>query len=223
MEPLQPAMMTPECLRQATLVLAEQDPDLGGIVARHGIPPMWGREPGFAALFHIILEQQVSQASALTLFRRVGADMGGVTPERVRDQGVAGLRALGLTRQKAHYCDALARAVLDGILDLEALQRAPDERGRQRLLALPGIGPWSVDVYYLMALKRPDVWPQGDLALAIALSSAKSLPVRPDRSAQLELAQAWAPWRSVAARILWMHYLAEQGKYPLPATEPASQ
>lgn len=211
-----PASLTPERLREATLTLAEQDPELGAIVGQHGVPPMWGREPGFGALFHIILEQQVSQASALTLFRRISAELGDMTPERVAERGTEGLRALGLTRQKAHYCDSLARRVLAGTLDLDAIHRAPDEWGRQQLLALPGLGPWSVDVYYLMALKRPDIWPQGDLALAVALHSAKSLPARPDRGRQLELAQAWAPWRSVAARILWMHYLAEQGKYPLP-------
>lgn len=214
MSPDRATTLTAERLAQATGLLADSDPDLGAIVRRHGVPPMWDREPGFGALVQTILEQQVSQASALTLFRRIRSELGGMTPELVRAQGVEGLRALGLTRQKAHYCDSLAHRVLAGALDLEALHQAPDEQGRQQLLAVPGLGPWSVDVYFLMGLRRPDVWPQGDLALAIALQSAKSLPTRPDRGQQQALARAWSPWRSVAARILWMHYLAEQGRYP---------
>lgn len=205
-------MEPPRALTQATLAagvaaLARRDRDFAALAARNGLPPMWARRPGFPTLVHIVLEQQVSIAAARTLFRRVRERLGGMTPERVADRGVDGLFRLGLTRQKASYCHDLARAVLDGSLSLSRIARADDAEGRAALLALRGIGPWSADVYYLMALRRPDVWPVGDLALAVALQEVKRLRKRPDAGRQLALSEAWAPWRSVAARLLWHYYL----------------
>ena len=103
-----------------------------------------------------------------------------MTPELVVERGVLGLHRLGLTRQKASYCHALAQAVMDGSLSLSGIARGEDTAGRSALLQLRGIGPWSADIYYLMALRRPDVWPVGDLALAIALAEVKRLRARPD-------------------------------------------
>jgi DNA-3-methyladenine glycosylase II len=202
-----PRALTQPALAAGARELAARDPELAAILARHGTPPMWGRRPGFATLVHIVLEQQVSIAAARTLFRRLGARIGGVTPQNIAARGARGLHRLGLTRQKASYCHGLALAVLGGGLDLGAVARAPDDEGRAALLALRGIGPWSVDIYYLMALRRPDVWPEGDLALAAALVEVKRLRRRPDREAQRRISAAWAPWRSVAARLLWQHYL----------------
>ena len=180
---------------------------------------MWGREPGFPALIQIILEQQVSLAAARTMYLRLTGHLGTMTPEAVYEIQASGLRDFGLTRQKAGYCHGLAARVLDGRLDLTAVARASDERGRLALLSVPGIGPWSVDIYYLMALRRPDVWPQGDLALAVALREIKQLSALPTKDKQQRLASGWAPWRSVAARILWAHYLAARGQYlPQPAS-----
>ena len=130
---------------------------------------------------------------------------------RVAGRGVDGLFRLGLTRQKASYCHALACAVQDGSLSLARIARGDDAAGRAALLALRGIGPWSADIYYLMALRRPDVWPTGDLALAVALQEVKRLRTRPAPERQLELSAAWAPWRSVAARLLWHYYLSTRG------------
>lgn len=196
-------------LRTGAHALAERDRDLARILAARGVPPMWGRPTGFATLVWIILEQQVSIAAARTLFRRLGQRLGGrVTPEAVLQAGVEGLRGLGLTSQKARYCHELATRVLCGTLDLGAVSRASEHDARVALLAVPGIGPWSVDVYFLMALRRPDVWPRGDLALALALRDVKRLRSVPSRERQEEIAAAWAPWRSVAARMLWSHYLA---------------
>jgi DNA-3-methyladenine glycosylase II len=209
-----PARLTSQDLEAATRALARRDYDLRCVVRRHGTPPLWGRRPGFATLVWIILEQQVSMTAARTLFGRLRAALGGaVTPESVNDAGIEGLRITGLTRQKARYCLGLAQRVLDGSLDLHAVGRAPEETARASLLRVPGIGPWTVDVYFLMALRRPDVWPRGDLALAVAMREVKSLGAVPRHAEQLSLAATWAPWRSVAARILWMHYLAR----PRPA------
>lgn len=187
------------------------DPDLAGILERLGEPPLWGRPPGFPTLIQIILEQQVSLAAARTVYGRLHARLGGITPERIHDMHITGLRDFGLTRQKAGYCFGLAARILDGTLDLARIARAPDEDGRAALLAVPGLGPWSVDIYYLMALRRPDIWPRGDLALAAALHEVKGLAVRPTRDEQHAMAREWMPWRSVAARMLWAHYLAARG------------
>jgi DNA-3-methyladenine glycosylase II len=200
-------VLTGSALAAGARELARRDADLAAILARHGTPPMWGRRPGFATLVHIVLEQQVSIAAARTLFRRIGAAIGGMTPAHVATCGVRGLRRHGMTRQKASYCHGLALQVLEGALDLAAIARSPDDEGRRALLQLRGIGPWSVDIYYLMALRRPDVWPDGDLALAAALHEVKRLRRRPDGAAQRRISAGWAPWRSIAARLLWQHYL----------------
>lgn len=203
---------SPRALTHATLaagarVLARRDPDLADLFRRHGMPPMWARRPGFATLIHIVLEQQVSIAAARTIFRRLRQHLGGMTPQTVAAHGVTRLRRFGLTRQKASYCHELALAVRDGRLDLGRVARAEDADGRETLLAMRGIGPWSVDVYYLMALRRPDVWPSGDLALAIAMRDVKRLPEKPGSAEQREISAPWVPWRSVAARLLWHYYL----------------
>ncbi|MDF1504672.1 DNA-3-methyladenine glycosylase 2 family protein [Roseisolibacter sp. H3M3-2] len=203
-------------LTNATLLagvreLAARDPALAAVVARHGPPPMWGRPRGFATLARIVLEQQVSLASAATLYARVEASLGGFTPATVGAAGEEGLRALGLTRQKARYVHALAGAVSSGALALDALHRAPDAEVEARLVALPGIGPWTAGVYLLMALRRPDAWPPGDLALHKAIMRADGLPRLPASAEATALAERWRPWRAVAARILWHGYLSDRG------------
>jgi DNA-3-methyladenine glycosylase II len=195
-------------LREGADALASRDPDLARVLGRIGYPPIWGRRPGFSSLVRIILEQQVSLRSAAAMYRRLDQRLGGVTPETFARAGVRGLRRLGVTRQKAAYCVGLARQILDRSLDLSAVARHADEDGRRLLLDVPGLGPWSVDIYYLMALRRPDVWPRGDLALAAALREVKQLSALPSHEQQLEFSSQWAPWRSVAARILWAHYLS---------------
>ncbi len=207
-----PRSLNHDSLQAGATALARRDPDLARVLVKVGDVPMWGRRPGFATMVHIILEQQVSIQAARTMFRRLRSHLGEVTPKTVHDLQVAGLRNFGLNGQKADYCHGMAAQVLNGSLDFSAISRASDEVGRSRLMSVRGIGPWSVDVYYLMALRRPDVWPQGDLALAVALREIKYLPTLPSREKQLAFAEQWAPWRSVAARILWVHYLSTRGR-----------
>ena len=195
-------------LAAAVVVLGARDPDLAGIVARHGGPPLWAREPGFATLVHIVLEQQVSLRSAEAALARLLAATGAVTPDAISAAGSDRLLAAGLTRQKTRYLLGLAEMVLDGRLDLAALADEDDEVARERLMAVTGIGRWTADIYLLMALRRPDVWPIGDLALAGAMRRAKALSALPTGADQEALAEPWRPWRSVAARILWHAYLA---------------
>jgi DNA-3-methyladenine glycosylase II len=212
--------LTHVSLRKGATALKAADRDLAAILRKLGAPPMWGRRPGFPTLVQIILEQQVSILAARTLYRRIRGALGGMTEHTVRKCGESGLRELGLTRQKARFCHGLATRILDGGLDLSAVAGLPDEEGRAVLLSVPGLGPWSVDIYYLMALRRPDVWPQGDLALASALREIKRMDRLPTWEDQHAIAARWSPWRSIAARVLWAHYLEARGQYspsePLP-------
>ena len=200
-----------ETLRMGVDVLAERDSDLYRIRDRLGYPPLWAREPGFASLVHIILEQQVSIKAAATMFQRLASHLGSVTPELVQKAGESELRQVGLTRQKARYCVELANRIASGALELSKLDTLDDAQGRSHLLDIPGLGPWTVDVYYMMALRRANAWPQGDLALASAIQDIKNLNARPTKEEQLAFAEQWAPWRAVAARMLWMHYLDARG------------
>ncbi len=187
--------------------LAAIDPDLAGIVERHGTPPLWAREAGFETLVGIILEQQISLASAAAARRRLIEATGAIEPAAIVAAGEDALRAAGQTRQKSRYVVALARDVLDGRLDLDAIAAAGDDEARAQLTSVLGIGRWTADIYLLMALGRPDVWPTGDLALAAAAHEVKRLPARPTYPELDALAQAWRPYRAVAARLLWHHYL----------------
>lgn len=210
---IQHRALTRASLSEGAQALRARDRDLARILDRLEEPPLWGRRPGFPTLIRIILEQQVSLPAARTLYRRLLHHLGAMTAERVYAKGETGLREFGLTRQKARYCHGLAARVREGSLDLSSVAALPDAAGRSILLSVPGLGPWSVDIYYLMALRRPDVWPEGDLALATALRDVKRMDALPTREDQQALAARWSPWRSVAARLLWAHYLAARGQY----------
>ncbi len=195
-------------LRHGVAHLSRTDPDLGGVVRQHGPPPLWARRPGITTLVHIILEQQVSLASGRAIYRRLEDCLGEVTTEAITQCGVPGLRRLGLTRQKAAYCVAVAERITIGALNLRRVARAPVMTARRELQRVKGIGPWTADIYLLMALRRPDIWPTGDIALLTALQHLRRLPQRPTEEQAAEQALRWTPWRAVAARILWHGYLA---------------
>ena len=203
-----PPSLTERSLAHGARQLARSDPHLAVVLSRHGTPPLWGREPGFPTLVQIILEQQVSLASGRAAFARLERVAGEVAPERVAAFSEARLRTAGLTRQKAAYISELARAVVRGEFSVAALASLDDERAHAELVKLKGIGPWSADIYLLMALRRRDVWPRHDLALAAAMREVKRLRSLPSPERQLEIAEAWRPWRAVAARVLWHHYLS---------------
>jgi DNA-3-methyladenine glycosylase II len=203
--------LTVRTLRTAAHRLAETDPQLGASVERYGPPPLWSREPSYATLVHLILEQQVSLASAQAAFDRLRAALGGsVEPAALLRLDDAELRAIGFSRQKAGYARTLATATLDGF-DLPALGALPDDEVRRALIAIPGIGPWTADIYLTMCLLRPDVWPHGDLALATSARDLLDLDERPTFAALGTIAESWRPYRAVAARILWHDYLQRRG------------
>lgn len=204
--------LTDAVLGRAVDELAARDRDLAAIVARHGPPPLWDRAPGFATLLHIVLEQQVSLASAQAAYDRLRAAADPLTPSRFLELTDAELLAIGFSRQKARYGRALAEAIESGALDLESLESLDDDAVHEALQAVPGIGPWTSSVYLLMVLLRPDLWPVGDIALAESVGRVKGLGRRPDPAEMTDLGEAWRPWRSVAARLFWHDYLARRGR-----------
>ena len=174
-----------------------------------GAPPMWARESGFSTLLHIILEQQVSLASARAAHNKLIEIASPLTPLTFLALDDSVLKAVGFSRQKTTYGRALARSIVEGLLDLDALSSMDDATVRSELIKIKGIGRWSADIYLLMVLRRPDIWPTGDLALAVAAQKLKRLPARPTPEELDEMSTAWRPWRAVAARILWHYYLSK--------------
>ncbi len=189
--------------------LVRRDPDLAEIYYALGAPPIWSRDPGFPTLIRIILEQQVSLASAQAAFNRLLASASPLTPQRFLEIDDASLKAIGFSRQKTLYGRHLAQSILNGQLDLDALNSADDETAKFRLMQVKGIGSWTADIYLLMALGRPDAWPAGDLALAVAVQRIKRLALRPTPDQLTAIGLAWQPWRAVAAHLLWHFYLNE--------------
>lgn len=208
------AALTDRSLAQGARALARVDADLAGVIERHGPPPLWGREPGFATLVQIVLEQQVSLASGRAAFARLERAAGRVTPARVAATTERRIRAAGITRQKAAYVRGLAGSIVSGELDVDAIGLLDDDAAHTELVKLKGIGPWSADIYLLMALGRRDVWPRHDLALASAMREVKRLRSLPTPERQLEIAETWRPWRAVAARLMWHHYLSTPRRGP---------
>ena len=202
--------LSQEALVAAARDLAARDRDLARILIKHGPPPLWSRRPGFATLIKIILEQQVSLSSAAAVFSRLQKGVSPFRPERFLELGTEHIAACGLTRQKTAYCLHLSQAIVSKQTNLNGLRLLPDDEARATLLKLKGIGAWSADVYLLMALRRPDVWPAGDLALAVALRDLKRLNRTPTPDQLVESGERWRPFRSVAARMLWQFYLANR-------------
>jgi len=202
------SQLTRRSLLRATRDLAARDPDLAAVVDTYGPPPLWAREPGFQTLIHIVLEQQVSLASAKAAYDRLVSATERLVPERFLALSDAELKTVGFSRQKAAYGRGIAQAILDGRIDLARLETLDDEQVKVHLTAIKGIGPWTADIYLLMVLRRPDTWPSGDLALASAVQRVKRLRAQPTPEKLERIGRAWQPWRAVAARILWHYYLS---------------
>jgi DNA-3-methyladenine glycosylase II len=201
-----------ESLLDGVRFLASRDPHLAEVVERIGPPPLWARPPGFPTLIYIILEQQVSLASARAAYTRLGEAINPITPRAFLELDDTQLKAIGFSRQKTSYGRILAQAVLAGELDLEGLAVLENERVHHELTKIKGIGRWTADIYLMEALLRPDIWPSGDLALAIAVQRVKNLPALP-KTVELEaIGETYRPWRAVAARLFWHHYLSTPGR-----------
>jgi len=196
----------------ALRALSESDPHLRGVIERHGPPPMWVRDPGFPTLVYLILEQQVSLASAKAAYDKLIAEVKQLTPGRFLKLDKRTLKRIGFSRQKTLYARILAEELSTRRLDFKSLHEMDDAGVRARLTALKGIGPWTAENYLLFALRRADVWPSGDLALQIAVQQVKGLRKRPSPERLDKMSKVWQPWRSVATRIFWHHYLSTRRK-----------
>ena len=196
-------------LKRSCRKLAAADPHLARVYETYGPPPLWDREPGFATLLNIILEQQVSLASARACFDKLTAHLGEVAPHGLLTLNDSELKKIGFSRQKTAYARYLAEAVLEKRIDLDGLISLPDEGVKAELTKLKGVGEWTSDIYLLMAMLRPDVMPRGDIALHTAWHKLSGKP-RPTSDEFLKISERWKPYRSVAARLLWHFYLSER-------------
>lgn len=204
--------VTEEFFAEAVRELTQRDADLARVIEKYGVPSLWVREPGFPTLVYIILEQQVSLASARALYQKLEKTVRPFTPEKFLKLTEVEMRQLGFSRQKSHYTRILADAIKQKQFDLEALLELHDDHAREKLVALKGIGRWTSDIYLLSALRRPDIWPVGDLALATAVQEVKQLRKRPSPEKLEKMSAPWKPFRAVAARLFWHAYLCKRGQ-----------
>jgi DNA-3-methyladenine glycosylase II len=195
--------------------LAKKDRHLKQIIRDHGYPPMWRRKPNFETLIHIILEQQVSLASAKAALDKLKGKIGTVTPGNLLLLTDEEMKACYFSRQKTVYARHLALAIAEGTLSIRKISSWQDDDIRNELKKVKGIGDWTVDVFLLIALQRADVFPVGDLAMIKSLKKTKQLPHQTTRDEILLLAESWKPYRSIATMILWHAYLTQK-KIPGP-------
>ena len=189
--------------------LCEKDKDLKLILDQYGYPPLWSRPANYETLVQIILEQQVSLFSAKAVFNKLKIVLTSVTPENILVYSIDDLNKLGFTKQKASYCLGLAEKLATKKLSLRNISRLESKAAHEQLIRLRGIGTWSANIYLLMALKHPDIWPHGDLALENTVVQVKKLRKKPTQERIESIAENWRPLRSVAARILWHFYLSK--------------
>ena len=205
-------LLTPQTFAKGLRRLAESDSTLAEVIAEFGPPPLWTRKPGFATLVLIILEQQVSLASARAVFNRLMTTVTPFSASQLLKTDDKTLKDVGLTRQKLSYCRELSKSLVEGRIDLRVLDSISDAEVRAALTAIKGIGPWTADIYLLVAMRRRDIWPKGDRALETAVRELKGFTGRPSSDRYEEVGAPWRPWRAVAARILWHYYLSTRRK-----------
>jgi DNA-3-methyladenine glycosylase II len=197
------------------------DPRLQAVRGMAGEVPLRLTEPGFASLASIIVSQQVSTASAKAIFGRMTALVDPLTPQGLLAAGEGMFREAGLSRPKQRTLLAVAQAATDG-LDLDGLCRLDAQEAMAAMIAIPGIGPWTAEVYLLFAAGHPDIFPARDVALQSAVGHALGIDPRPGEKALIRLAESWAPWRGVASRLFWAYYRETRGRDGAPpAGNPA--
>ena len=191
--------------------LVERDPCFANVIAVHGQPSPRRVENNLQNLLKIVTEQLISLKAADAIWQRIEARLHPFEPGEILKRNVEDLRNLGLTCAKARSFHAIAEAIQNGVLNFESLHQVPDQGVLDKLVVLPGIGPWTADIYLLTALGRADACPAGDLALQMAAQDLFAMDGRPTPKAFLARAENWKPWRSVAARLLWSHYRGLRG------------
>lgn len=199
-------------IKRACVALSQEHGEMAFVYNTYGPPPLWDRPTGFGTLLNIILEQQVSLASAKACFDKLAVHIGDVTPVNLLAVNDADLKTIGFSRQKTAYARHLAEAIINDHIDLDSLHNLPDAEVKAELIKLKGVGEWTSDVYLLMAMLRPDVMPRGDIALHAAYQKLTGAEKRPRSDEFIVIAEKWKPFRSVAARLLWHFYLSERKK-----------
>jgi DNA-3-methyladenine glycosylase II len=205
-------ILTEKTYQSGISELTTRDSDLAEAVSQWGNPPFWTHTPGFPGIVLAILSQQVSLESAQATFGKLENGIGSINPEKFLALHDSTLRAMGFSHQKASYIRGAAHEIMAGEFDLQDLESMDDDRARKRLMQVRGIGAWTADTYLLFALRRADAWPTGDLALAAAIQELRGLITIPGSQEVDRIANHWRPWRAVAARILWHHYLNKRGR-----------
>ena len=191
-------------------LLADKDAHLQGIINNWGYPPMWVRDNTFATLILTILEQQISLAAAFAAFKKLKEKIDPITPQSLLQLSDEALRQCYFSRQKVIYARALANALINEEINLQAFHFEEDEKVRTDLKKLKGIGNWTVDIYLIHALRRMDIFPLGDLALVNAIKDVKALPSTVSKEELLQMAAPWQPYRSIATMMLWHHYIQKK-------------
>jgi len=202
----------PPTAMAALSTLTALDPAFGTILDRAGPLPWRRRTPGFPGLLQAIVAQMISNQAAAAIWGRLRAIPGALEPATLIELPDDTLRAAGLSRPKVIHARALAAAFLDGTLSADRIALLDDEAAIVTIGSIKGMGRWTAEIYLLFALDRLDIFPSGDIALAAALADLKSLPARPAPKALRELATAWQPVRSLAARLLWHHWRHVTGR-----------
>jgi len=206
------ATITADNLPALCDILAQSDNDLAAILQTYGYPPFWDRPNTYETLVHIILEQQVSLASARAALEKLRAKVGEITPENVSKLSDTELKTAYFSRQKASYVKHLTQQILDKHLSLSSLEHLSDEKIRETLLQLKGVGNWTIDVYLILVLHRADFFPFGDIAAVNALKDLKRLAKDTSRETIVAVAEQWKPYKTVATMMLWHQYLSSRGK-----------
>lgn len=188
-------------------LLAKKDHHIKQIITQYGYPPLWSRKAGFATLIHIILEQQVSLASAKAALLKLKEKIGTITPQKLLKLSDEELKACYFSRQKIVYARCLAQAIIHKQINIKELQEHDNETIRTQLTAIKGIGHWTVDVFLMMVLHRMDLFPTGDIALMNSVKHEKQLPAHTSKETILTIAETWRPNRTVAAFIFWHAYI----------------
>ncbi len=198
--------LTADQLKAALDELAAREPGFAEALARTGYPEPRIRPRGYATLLRTIVGQQLSVKAAASIWNKLEAGLGDLTdPGVMLRSDEATLRSFGLSRQKISYVQSLAKLVVEGALNFEALPQ-DDEAAIALLTEVKGIGRWSAEIYLLFAEGRPDIWPAGDLAVQIEIGRLLGLPDRPSERAIRKLAENWRPHRGAAAILAWHHY-----------------
>ncbi len=203
--PIVRIIATDDDMREGIRALRRKCPHLRVVHELAGDPPLRRHAPGFEGLARIVVGQQLSLASAQAIWHRVQLAVEPLTPATLLTLSDKELRAAGLSRGKVRTLRAVSEAIAAG-LDLDRLAQAPEDEVHTALTSLPGIGPWSADIYLLFCLARADAFAAGDLALQIAVRTALGLDARPTREELYDIAERWRPWRGVAAHLLWAYY-----------------